>query len=156
MKDKVIEGYVFHYIQELKPDKDKCELYPHKDYVKKDTHELYKDIGKGPFCHFKVETLEHRKGVYLWCVKDEIIYIGETVDMYKRFNSGYGNISPRNCYKGGQYTNCKMNRVVLDETKKGNKIKLYVCYADDHQEIEKELLERHKTKYNEKDNKLGG
>lgn len=35
-------------------------------------------------------------------------YIGETDNLEKQFRQGYGNISPRNCFKGGQSTNYKM------------------------------------------------
>jgi hypothetical protein len=32
-------------------------------------------------------------------------YVGECRDLVKRFNSGYGQISPRNCFVGGRRTN---------------------------------------------------
>lgn len=101
------------------------------------------------FCKFKLD-LPKTSGVYLWTVDNEIIYIGEAVNLYSRFNSGYGNISPRNCYKGGQSTNIKMNKVVVSYFKKHKTIKIYYFLSKDHKNIEKYLLQNIKTKYNKK------
>ena len=99
------------------------------------------------FCKFK-PNLPKIKGVYLWVIKDEIIYIGESVNLRKRFNSGYGNISPRNCFKYGQSTNVKMNRLVLNYYNKKEKVEIYIFPTPNHKELETALLERIKTKYN--------
>lgn len=103
------------------------------------------------FCHFKPD-LPKGKGVYLWVVDDEIIYLGEAVDLRSRFNSGYGNISPRNCFKGGQSTNVKMNRVALRYFKEGKRIDIYIIKTDKHKEIELFLLNRIVTPYNVQNN----
>lgn len=103
------------------------------------------------FCHFK-PNLPKAKGVYLWVVDDEIIYLGEAVNLRSRFTSGYGNISPRNCYRGGQSTNVKMNRVALDYFKQGKSIDIYIVITDIHKEIELYLLNRIKTIYNIQNN----
>ena len=96
--------------------------------------------------------VEDVPGVYLWIVDDEIIYIGETKNLRKRFNTGYGNISPRNCYLGGQSTNCKMNKVVLEYFEAGKQIKLYFLKTNDYKKVELELLSKICTRYNVKDN----
>lgn len=103
------------------------------------------------FCHFKPD-LPKGKGVYLWVVDNEIIYLGEAVDLRSRFNSGYGNISPRNCFKGGQSTNVKMNRVALSYFKEGKKIDIYIIKTEKHKEIEAFLLNRIFTPYNVQNN----
>ena len=103
------------------------------------------------FCHFK-PGLPKGKGVYLWVVDDEIIYLGEAVDLRSRFNSGYGNISPRNCFKGCQSTNVKMNRVALKLFKENKTIEIYIVLTQKHKEIESYLLSRINTKYNVKNN----
>ena len=91
-------------------------------------------------------------GVYLWVSGEEIIYIGETRDFAKRFNMGYGNISPRNCFKGGQNTNCKMNKIVMKYYEKHVPINLYFLETNEHKKVERELLDHINTKFNKKNN----
>jgi len=74
------------------------------------------------------------KGVYFYYVNDELKYIGRCRDsMQKRVNSGYGNISPKNCYIDGQSTNCKVNALV---TQNRGSVKLKIYPMDDIKEIE--------------------
>lgn len=62
------------------------------------------------------------------------MYIGRCRDsMQKRVNSGYGNISPKNCFKDGQSTNCKVNALV---TKHRKDIVLKIFVMEDVKEIE--------------------
>ena len=91
-------------------------------------------------------------GVYLWVVNGEVIYIGETANLRTRFNTGYGIINPRNCFFGGQSTNCKMNKVAMRFFEEGTLINLYFLETFDYKRIELELLCSVKTKYNIKDN----
>ena len=108
-------GYDFEFLQKLVPycnEHEAIKFSPQDECENKNTVPLLEN-GKGAFCRFVIDA-EDVPGVYLWLVDDEIIYIGETKNLRKRFNTGYGNISPRNCYLGGQSTNCKMNKVVLE------------------------------------------
>ena len=89
----------------------------------------------------------------MWVVDNAIIYIGETENLSQRFNIGYGNISPRNCYVGGQSTNCKMNKIVLELYEQGKIIDLYFYETKDYKSVELDLLRNMKTPYNVKDNK---
>ncbi len=146
-------GYPFRFLQELIP---LCEngkvlrFYPQRQYGNPKGLPL-SHHGAGPFCRFSVRA-PAASGVYLWVCQGEIVYIGETQDLAQRFNAGYGSISPRNCYLGGQSTNCKMNRVVLDCYEKGTPIRLYFYETADYKRVELELLRRCHTKYNVKDN----
>ena len=103
------------------------------------------------FCKFK-PNLPNVKGVYLWVLNGEIIYIGEGVNLRDRFNNGYGNISPRNCFKGGQSTNVKMNRIVFCHYENNQHIDIYLCETSEHKQIEFMLLKKIKTKYNIQNN----
>lgn len=103
------------------------------------------------FCHFKL-NLPNTSGVYLWVVDEEIIYIGEAENLKARFNNGYGNISPRNCFKGGQSTNVKMNRAALKYFNQRKTIMLYIALTEKHKEIERYLLDRINTQYNVQNN----
>lgn len=146
-------GYTFHFLQNLLPvcENGKAkEFFPEKSYQNRDHLPLLAN-GHGPFCRFSIDA-SAVPGVYLWVADGEIIYIGETINLQQRFNVGYGNISPRNCYLGGQSTNCKMNKVVLKYYKAGKTISLYFLQTNANKEIELALLNQITTRYNVKDN----
>ena len=53
------------------------------------------------------------KGVYAYFVDDKLMYVGRCTDsMRVRVNNGYGRIAPKNCYKDGQSTNCRVNSLI--------------------------------------------
>lgn len=82
-------------------------LKKYEPYKDKDGKVLY---GKGSFCKFKIDKYLKEKGLYCFAIDDKIVYIGRCVNTFaQRINAGYGNISPRNCFKGGQPTNCRIN-----------------------------------------------
>lgn len=147
-------GYTFTFIQDLIPDRDKdgnvIKYRPQDAYENKGSVELL-HYGKGDFCRFRIGA-DGSAGVYLWVVDGQIIYIGETANLRQRFNAGYGNISPRNCYVGGQSTNCKMNKVVLGLFERGKVVSLYFYQTTDYKRVESELLNKIYTPYNVKDN----
>ena len=148
-----VHGYAFHFVQQLIPeceDGQVKEYAPQREYANHD-HLPLGPNGSGTFCRFSVSA-PPVSGVYLWIASGEIIYIGETVNLAQRFNSGYGSISGRNCYAHGQSTNCKMNKVVMEYFKKGTVIDLYFLQTEQHKRIEWELLHQIRTKYNIKDN----
>lgn len=143
-------GYPFRYVQEIRPEIDADgkvnECYPELDPGKR----LNKN-GKPPFCRFSIDA-DSLPGVYLWVLGEDIIYIGETENLRRRFNNGYGRIYAYNCYSDGRSTNCKMNKVVLALAKAGRYVKLYFYETKDYKVVERELLEKIKTRYNVKDN----
>ena len=143
----------FQYIQQLIPECENGsvkEYYPQNQFDNRDNLPLLYH-GTGSFCRFSINA-PAVSGVYLWVVEKEIIYIGETLNLQQRFNVGYGYIAPRNCYAGGQSTNCKMNKVVMEYYKMGNPIDLYFYETKDYKRVELELLRRINTRYNVKDN----
>ena len=143
-------GYSFRYVQEIQPECDANgmvkEYYPELEPGKR----LNKN-GKPPFCRFSIDA-DSLPGVYLWVLGEDIIYIGETENLRRRFNNGYGRIYAYNCYSDGRSTNCKMNKVVLALAKAGRYVKLYFYETKDYKLVERELLEKIKTRYNVKDN----
>jgi len=150
----VVCGYEFRFLQQLNPECDNdgqiVRHYPQDGYDNKNGIPL-SGHGGGAFCHFSINAGDW-PGVYLWVVDGVIIYIGETVGLQQRFNMGYGNISPRNCYVGGQSTNCKMNKVVLSLYEKGKTVSLYFCQTADYKRVELDLLGKINTPYNKKGN----
>ena len=49
--------------------------------------------------------------------------MGECANLSVRFNAGYGNISPKNCFKGGQETNCRLNNLLYLAAAAGMRIR---------------------------------
>jgi hypothetical protein len=96
--------------------------------------------GGGPFCKFRIPKQFKTSGVYALVVEGSIKYIGECINLSSRYNSGYGNISPRNCFKGGQETNCRINALIHAESQLGRKVELLFHAAREHKELEKRLL----------------
>ena len=116
--------------------------YPQRNYDNKRNHPLLPGISMDtPFCKFQPD-LPSVSGVYIWVDQKtgEIEYIGEALDLRSRFNTGYGNISPRNPFVGGQSTNVRMNRFTLQEYQKGNIIEIYYTETDKRKELEAALI----------------
>ncbi len=51
--------------------------------------------GHGTFCKFSVKGLPESRGVYVFQVEGQTVYIGKAVNLAKRFSIGYGTIAPR-------------------------------------------------------------
>ena len=66
---------------------------------------------------------------------------------------GYGNISPKNCFVGGQRTNYKMNKVVLQMYSENKKIDIYFFETKSYKKVEEDLLLSIETPYNVKNNR---
>ena len=146
-------GYPFRFLQNLVPDLKNGQVIrdqPQKRYENWEKMPLHSH-GDGEFCHFTIQA-GPVPGVYLWVSQGEILYIGETVNLQQRFNTGYGKISPRNCFIYGQTTNCKMNKVVMEYYEQGHPIALYFYETGKYKKVELELLRQLNTKYNVKDN----
>ena len=152
-------GYYFKFLQSLKPITNNngqiIVKIPQVFYKNKKNLALCKGIlANTEFCCFsiKAQNIGNVSCVYLWIVDGEIIYIGETKTLKTRFNSGYGSISPRKCFVGGQSTNCKMNHAVLELYRKGKTVDLYYQLTSEYKLIEKELLDKIETIYNVRNN----
>lgn len=155
-KTLMVCDYKFECLQQLAPECDAhgciIKYYPQKDYINKKNLPL-SIHGGGAFCRFSINAGDW-PGVYLWVVDKKIIYIGETEDLKRRFNMGYGQIAPRNCYIGGQSTNCKMNKVLMSLYEQGKMVNLYFYNTTKNKQVEIELLRKIITPHNVKDNKL--
>jgi hypothetical protein len=115
------------------------ELMPQSRYVNVGGHALGPH-GSGPFCRLVEPALPNRPGVYVLAVDGEPVYIGETANLHARWRHGHGNISPRNCFAGGQPTNCKVNHGILRETLAGHNFHLWVYETTDYKAVETRLL----------------
>ena len=87
--------------------------------------------GTGPFCRFRVAKGWQTSGVYILTNGGDPLYVGECENLNRRWGpQGYGNISPRNCFKGGQETNCRINNLIYMGAKSGAEFDLWFLAVD--------------------------
>lgn len=141
-----LNSYSFIYHSSIAPLKDfngkLIEYNPAYRYSNKKN--LRKNVfGNNTFCKFSIEKLPKGSGVYAIFIDDETkpMYIGKAANLANRWSRrNYASISPRNCYVGGQSTNCHINSEILKEYKAGHEIKLYILETDDYSKIESVLI----------------
>ncbi len=115
------------------------EFEPQGRYKNASTSKLHR-YGAGTFCKFKVNGLPVRSGVYVFLVEGIAKYVGKAVRLKERFAMGHGNISPKNCFVGGQQTNCRLNQLILNTAKKGHSIRVLVHECSDQDSFESDLI----------------
>lgn len=138
-----LEDVEFSFVEAVIPRCDAAgtilEFRPQSLYSGRDTALLH-DHGHGAYCKFSITVPRGLMGVYALVSEGTVLYIGECVDLAKRFNAGYGQISPRNTYKNGQPTNCKINQRVLEVAREGDRVSLYFHPTADRKAVEKRLV----------------
>jgi hypothetical protein len=143
--------YTFTFVETLTPERTASgailELSPQGQYKKAGTSPLHK-YGHGTFCKFRISVPEGLVGVYAMIVGGVVSYIGECTDLRSRFNYGYGNISPKNCYVGGQETNCRVNQHILNVMKDGGRVDLYFHPTTKRKAVEAQLIARYSPPWN--------
>jgi len=106
------------------------------------------DYGNGPFCKFRIPNGINEAGVYAVLVNNRLKYIGKCDNLSPRWNAGYGNISPRNCFVGGQSTNCRLNNLIMNAFKAKSNIDLYFYKTHNFSEVEADLTEQLNPEWN--------
>jgi len=148
---KFLLDYEFNFVTVIQPQLANGEIldfYPQDRYSKRKISQLNK-YGHGAFCKFSIDPKWRGiSGVYALFNCNNLIYIGKCVDFAKRFNTGYGNISPRNCYIGGQLTNCRINKIVRAFIKQGDPVSLFFFATSNYNKIEEELITHYKPEHN--------
>ena len=147
-----INDLIFNHTCEISPKLDNSgniiEFFPQEKYENENNLKLNK-YGNGPFCKFRIDRkFQNKTGVYILTVENDIKYIGECDDFFNRYNMGYGNISPRNCFDGGQPTNCRINSNILLSIKSNNSVNLYFLQTEDRFKIEHELIQSQNPSWN--------
>ena len=144
-KVTIIYRYTFKSICLIEPEVDDLGMVikymPQSRYHKRELVPLNKH-GKGPFCKFRIDKSLLVEGVYIICLNDEPVYIGECLNISNRFNNGFGQISPKNCYRNGQSTNCKVNNFIFKESVRGSTIELMFHATNDRKIVETELINK--------------
>ncbi|QBP43187.1 GIY-YIG nuclease family protein [Paenisporosarcina antarctica] len=144
-----ISDFSFNFICFITPKKNSHDeiqtFFPQNMFNNNESLALHQ-YGQGPFCSFTISTKSIKEGVYLLKINDDITYLGECENLSKRFNSGYGNISPRNCFIGGQSTNCRINNKIYEVA--NEKVKIYFYETNNRFEVERELIMKLKPIWN--------
>jgi hypothetical protein len=138
-----IGGLRFGYVAILEPARTRSgalRLFrPQSRYDNRGNHSLHTH-GRGAFCRFAISWTDQPAGVYALTLMRRVMYIGECADLASRFNNGYGHIAPRACFDGGQTTNCKINRQVLDAARRMRRIRLWFYPTSKYKTVERHLL----------------
>lgn len=140
-----LDGQTFHHTVRISPDAGPdgkpLEDMPQQRYHAADSTPL-NCHGCGPFCRFSVPGLPAAAGLYAVTVAQELAYVGiATKSLRQRWGpSGYARIQPRNCFKGGQSTNCKVNHAILLAAREGRAVDLWMRLAEDPRPLEERLI----------------
>lgn len=150
--NREIFGNEFQFITSIDPDREATgairQFMPQSQYSNIKRLPLNQH-GSGPFCQFRISPHLPFMGVYFLNIGDQIVYVGECMNLSERFNArGYGSIHPRNCFQGGQPTNCKVNNLILKEAQRGNKIELWFCQTTDRKSLETTLIRKLQPAWN--------
>ena len=129
--ERSFAGYAFERVGAIQPERDGSGevrgVLPQSRYRNERNLELNR-YGRGPFCRFRIARGENwrRSGAYILTSGNTVCYVGECQILESRWGpNGYGSISPRNCYTGGQETNCRINNLIFTETKTGGEFDLW-------------------------------
>ena len=141
--ETIIENLPFRFVCDIEPDRDGDgrirEYMPQARYKGAGVSRLNPN-GAGPFCRFRIPSTWRLSGVYAVSVADRIMYIGECASLAVRWGLGqYGSIQPKNCYVGGQSTNCKVNNRVLQTCRDGRSVQLWFHQTDSYKSLEQRL-----------------
>lgn len=136
-------GYLFGRVCAIQPECDR-DGQP-RQYLAQGGYRNVRGLrlhryGAGPFCKFRISENLEAGGVYLLTVNGLVWYVGECQNLSLRFNTGYGHISPRNCFEGGQSTNCKVNHQVLEAAKRGQRVELWFHETANRHAVEARLV----------------
>ena len=145
--------YNFEWTSNIRPELDDdgkiLAFTPHTQYQNPQGLAL-NAYGEGPFCKFRISEAHHEEGVYILTLDATATYVGECLSLATRFNSGYGSISPRNCYEQGQTTICGINHLIYQAAQAGQKIELWFLRTPNRKVVQKELIEALKPLWNRK------
>lgn len=154
--EHLFADFNFIHVARITPDLDENNLiriyFPQSLYRKREEHKLHA-YGAGPFCRFRIPKQFSGEGVYVLTVDSEPFYVGECQHLSKRYNMGYGQISPRNCYQGGQPTNCRLNNLIYQVAGSLQSVDLWFLETSNRFEIESILIQKLGTRnrWNRKD-----
>ena len=107
--------------------------------------------GRGTFVRLRTEHLPPEPGVYAVVGNDgDVLYVGRARDSIRRQWSpqGYAVIHARNCFQGGQSTNCRVNALIADQLSRGRTLALWTLATPDPTPIETSIIRRLRPPWN--------
>ena len=147
LEDSLGNKYMFEYQCDIKAEVNEngdIITYNPADKYKKKASTNLNDYGNSEFCYLSKMNLCKDSGVYAVYEDDKLIYIGRAKNLCSRWSRvNYGAISPKNCYLGGQSTNCKINSYICERLKEGKKLELYFYKAEEYINVESVLLDKY-------------
>lgn len=147
--ERLFADFTFVHIGCITPEVDETngiKVYLPQTRYRRRTERTLHAYGQGPFCRFRIPSQYAAQGVYVLTVNDEPFYVGQCQHLSKRYNAGYGQISPRNCYQGGQSTNCRLNNLIYQVTKHLQRVDLWFLETTDRFGIEQILIQKLDTR----------
>ena len=99
--------------------------------------------GAGPFATLTLTPPPPREqGVYAVVADStQVMYVGQAANTIRqRWAMGAAKISPRNCFDGGQPTNCHLNTLIQRAVTDGHRLELYILATPDYDSIERTLI----------------
>ena len=154
--ERIFAGLPFSCVEPIRPERDErgevIEESPQSRYRNPKNLPLHR-YGEGPFCRFRIARSWRSSGVYILMNGSEPLYVGECQNLEERWGTtGYGKMSPRACYKGGQETNCRINNLIYRETKTGTGLDLWFhpTYGskEERQKVESKLIAALRPRWN--------
>ena len=144
-------GYPFARVCALEPDRDASgairTFMPQGEYANSREQAL-NPYGQGPFCRFRIPAAYPLRGVYAVLVGETVMYVGKCDNLSRRFNMGHGQVSPKNCYEGGQNTTCKINHLVLRVAEAGQEVTLWFYETEADAAVEAQLIQALRPSWN--------
>lgn len=142
--ERTFAGMTFQSVGAIDPERDASgsirQFMPQSRYAKAEATPLNPN-GAGPFCRFHIAQGINAPGVYVLTLDGVPVYAGKCESLAKRWGTAqYGAISPKNCFVGGQSTNCKINNRVLRHTQAGGSLELWFHRAIDTSTAERTLI----------------
>ncbi len=107
--------------------------------------------GVGPFARIRTTNLPDEPGVYaVVSAHGDVLYVGRARDSIRRRWSpqGYAVIHARNCFTGGQITNCRINVLIAGELTHGRPPVLWVLTVPDPTPVETRIISRLRPPWN--------
>lgn len=98
--------------------------------------------GAGPFVRLRPPSLPKAPGVYVITEGEDVLYVGiASGSLFTRWGrGGYSVIDPRNCFTGGQSTNCHLNHLIGDALTTGRTLDLWFLTDPAPRQIELPLI----------------
>ena len=108
-----------------------------------------KDNNHDGYCSFFMNAPKS-ECVYIFVLNDKIEYLGQTKNLKRQLNSGYGKITESNLCDNGQSTNCRINKAIFAAALKHEYYQIFYHETDKSKRIKEEILTVITTKYNKR------